>query len=176
MKRSDIDCFLNKYYEGLTSKEEEDRLLLLFKSGNVPDDLKEEQAFFLQLHGCDNVPEEKLKVLDLRLEAMIDRLEQKKNGIDERRKRRRIRLQLATATAASILLLLSLGMYTYDRNGRNEQADINEQTCARAQNAIMKFSSTLNRGIEQVDKANKNAEEIGRILDKYYCTTKSHKE
>lgn len=176
MKRSDIDCFLNKYYEGLTSKEEEDKLLWFFKNGNVPDELKEEQTFFLQLHDCDKVPEDELKALNLRLEAMIDRLEQKKNGTDERRKTRRIRLRLATAIAASILLLLSIGIYTYERNGRNEQADINEQTYAQAQNAIMKFSYTLNRGIEQVDKANKNAEEIGRVLDKYYSTTKSHKE
>ena len=70
MATKDIEKLLERYYDGLTSEEEEARIAGFFRDGDVPDSLKVEQDFFMTLHGCKTTP--LAERLDHKLGTQID--------------------------------------------------------------------------------------------------------
>lgn len=165
-----------KYYDGMATEEEEAELLRMFNEEETPECLKDEKDFFINLHNCQNATHDVPEGFEDRLGALIDRCEKDERTTKRNLSKRMSRLRVISGIAASLLLLAGMGVYLNGNGGMDEKAEMDEATYAKAQYAIMKFSSTLNKGLEQMDKAEEKTAIIGNVLDKYYGTDKNIKE
>lgn len=159
MATKDIEKLLERYYDGLTSEGEEARIAGFFTDGDVPDSLKAEQDFFMALHAGKAAGR-----LDSRLNAQIDAWSKKSGGAGRHTARRiKMKLRHVCGIAASVLVVASLGMYLHNRTSitPEEQAAL-----AQAQMAIVKFSATLNKGLDQMAYAQQKTEDLSRKINK----------
>lgn len=167
MEVNRIDDILARYYDGETTETEERELKRFFSEEEIPVHLLAEKEFFLQMAVQ---PEPKLP------EGLEDRLIHRINEWDAQEKRtlkrekrvRGIRMQWIGSVAASLLILLSVGMYIYKPNA----SPIPQDTCAtpeeaytEAQRALLLFSSTLNKGMEQVETARKTTQRMQETVN-----------
>lgn len=162
MATKDIEKLLERYYDGLTSEEEEARIAGFFRDGDVPDSLKAEQDFFMTLHGCKTTP--LAERLDRKLGTQIDAWSKKADSTGRHTARRiTMKLRHACGIAASILVVASFGAYLHNRTSitPEEQAAL-----AQAQMAIVKFSATLNKGLDQMAYAQQKTEDLNRKINK----------
>ena len=164
METSRIRKLLAKYYDGQTSEEEERELARLFASGDVPDDMAEERLFFVHLHGSNDtsgVP----YGFEERLEDMVDRLAEADGAGRSAVVPLRRRLKIVAGIAASVLLLNRVdNMHTPSVDDRI--------ALAQAQEAILKFSMTLNKGLNSMEAAGRETKAIGERMDKCLEMTK----
>lgn len=171
METDKIKRLLERYYDGRTSEEEDEKLLQLFMQEELPPDMNADKEFFLQLHNCKHSDGEMPQDLEQRLGKMIDLWDCGVRQRNTRKRNRSIKLRMTAGIAASILILASAGIYMHTAKNNADNTEVNQETYAQAQNAILKFSTTLNKGLEQVEAANKKAENIGKIINKTIDTT-----
>lgn len=158
MDANEIKVLTEKYFEGMTSVEEERLLLDYFSGDNVDASLMDDCKFFMALNGMRGMPEgdeETESRLRDRLSRQIDGWNMvEKTSI---RVARRIDLRWFGGLAASLLLVLSLGLYF---NSRQEESPITMQdtfsdprdAAAETQRALMKFSVDLNKGLDKINE------------------------
>lgn len=158
MDANEIKVLTEKYFEGMTSVEEERLLLDYFSGDNVDASLMDDCKFFMALNGMRVMPEgdeETESRLRDRLSRQIDGWNMvEKTSI---RVARRIDLRWFGGLAASLLLVLSLGLYF---NSRQEESPITMQdtfsdprdAAAETQRALMKFSVDLNKGLDKINE------------------------
>lgn len=158
MDANEIKVLTEKYFEGMTSVEEERLLLDYFSGDNVDASLMDDCKFFMALNGMRVMPEgdeEAESRLRDRLSRQIDGWNMvEKTSI---RVARRIDLRWFGGLAASLLLVLSLGLYF---NSRQEESPITMQdtfsdprdAAAETQRALMKFSVDLNKGLDKINE------------------------
>lgn len=148
MKREEIERLLSRYYDGLTTEQEEEKLTQAFRSeDNLPADLQAERALFLSLHvesvADISVPD----ALETELAALIDH---KASAF------RRHWLWWGSV-AASLLLLIGLGfgiaeMRQEVRGATPQDTFTNPEDAHRALQAIFtEMSRTWNEGMEQLE-------------------------
>ena len=162
MKVNDIEKLLVRYYDGETTEAEEKELKRFFTEQEVPTHLLAEKELFLQmtLQAEPEVPE----MLESKLSHLIDEWDtQEKRTIKVKKHTRIIRMQWIGSVAASLLILFSIGMYMY----KPEMSPTPQDTCAtpeeayaEAQKALLMFSSTIDKGVRQVETVQKTTEKI----------------
>lgn len=162
MKVSDIEKLLVRYYDGDTTEAEEKELKQFFTEEDVPAHLLAEKELFLQIAAQ---PEPKVpEGLEDKLSHQIDEWEtRERREIKVKKHTRIIRMQWIGSVAASLLILFSVGMYMYKPHTPTNQQDTcatPEEAYAEAQKALLMFSSTLNKGIKQVEAAQETTEKM----------------
>ncbi|MCR5077212.1 MAG: hypothetical protein K6A82_04140 [Prevotella sp.] len=143
---------LDRFYNGLTTEEEEDTLRSYFKGGNVDAALEKDRIFFTALQPADcPVPEG--------LESRLERQVSQWNTIETatRRNARHAGLRWVVGIAASLLLLTTIGTIAYHRQDTSKMSQEDTYTntqdaYAETSRALIKFSKTLNRGIEAAER------------------------
>lgn len=150
-KTEDIKRLLARYYDGLTTEEEENMLHIYFNGNNIDASLKDESIFFtaLQSSGCPT-PEG--------MEERISRQISQWNTLEvtTRRTIRHINLRWVVGIAASLLLLFAAGAIVYQNENKSPQTEQDTYTntkdaYAETSRALMKFSKTLNKGIDAAE-------------------------
>jgi hypothetical protein len=160
MNINQIKQLIARYYDGQTSEAEEQKLHDYFSSSDVADELKEERDFFRQTWGDIPAPDG----LEDRLSRQIDIWDKVEKSATQRT--HTASLRLIAGIAASFLILLSTGLYLCQRHSARNLAEeqnhiyMPEETYnnpkdayAETQRALTKFSETLNKGLEDVNKA-----------------------
>jgi hypothetical protein len=160
MNINQIKQLITRYYDGQTSEAEEQRLYDYFCSPDVTNELQEERDFFRQMWGDVTTPDG----LEDRLSRQIDIWDKVERSAMQRT--HTIRLHWIVGIAASFLILLSTGLYLCQRYYESDLAQqqnsiyMSEETYdnpkdayAETQRALTKFSETLNKGLEDVNKA-----------------------
>lgn len=171
MATNEIKELLARYYDGLTTEEEEARLAQLLDDGDAPGSLKAEQRFFTALHAVRSTGE-KPEGLDRRLEAQIDRWSGEADGTARHPTLRpAMRLRQACGIAASVLAVATLGTYLH---GRTSITPDEQAALAQARTALVEFSATLNKGFDQMEAAQEKTAELNRKLSKCMEMTKNN--
>ena len=160
-----INELLERYYNAQTTEAEEDELKRFFLEGQVPPQLANEKEMFMQLQsstGDGHVPVD----LEERLSKAIDKWD-----IDEqinrksRRNKRVYHLQWLGSIAASLLIMLSFGWYLYNPTpARTDTCATPEEAYMEAQKALAHFSIALNKGMQQMETAQKTTESIEKNI------------
>lgn len=173
MKELDeIKSLLNAYYEGKTTVREEKCLHEFFRQAEVPQEFAADRKLFLSLSSFKEdaeIPSE----LKSRMATCIDQWEQEERIQLPYRKRasHRILLRHCMSIAAGLFLVISIGTYLY----HHSQLDsFPEDTCtspeeayAEAQKALLLFSHSLNKGLAQVEKAEKTTGKVKEVVEKH---------
>ncbi len=176
METKDIEKLLRKYYDGLTSEAEERLLEEFFAGTDIPRELAEDREYFTALDAVrKSIPtpsglERKLNTaLDAEAANAAAHEKDAEHGAAGTQKRPARRTRLASIArqlcgmAASVAVVASLGAYLITRN--NDAAKVEQATYAQAKAAILKFSSTLNKGFAQMEKAQEKTEDVGERIN-----------
>ena len=151
IKTEDIKRLLDRYYDGKTTEEEEKTLHTYFKGSNIDASLKEERIFFtaLQSSKCP---------IPVGIEERLSRQISQWNTLEvtNRRAIRHINLRWVVGIAASLLLLFAAGAIVYQNKNKSPQTEQDTYTNAKdayaeTSKALMKFSRSLNRGIDAAE-------------------------
>ena len=152
MDTDKIRQLLDRYYDGQSSEREEQVLKDYFLQDDVPPQWATDQRLFRQLYGAD-MPA--IDGLEQRLSRQIDgwnRVEKTAN-----RRTRTIGLRWIAGIAASLLLLFAIGLLI-DRQQKQAQYAVQQDTFddprdayAETQKALMKFSESINKGLNKVE-------------------------
>lgn len=158
MDANEIKVLTEKYFEGMTSVEEERLLRDYFLGGNVDASLMDDCEFFVALNGIGTMPESDEEA-ESRLRDRLSRQIDGWNMVEKTAVRvvRRINLRWLAGVAASLLLVVFLGLYF---NSRQEEPPVTMQdtfsdprdAAAEAERALTKFSVDLNRGLDKMNE------------------------
>ena len=156
-----INELLERYYNAQTTEAEEEELKRFFLEGQVPPQLSAEKEMFLQLQSSTddaNVPEG----LEERLSKAIDRWDSDEKP---RRNKRILHLQWLGSIAASLLIMLSFGWYLYNPTpARTDTCATPEEAYMEAQKALAHFSMALNKGMRQMETAQRTTESVEKNI------------
>lgn len=163
MNINDIKKQLSLYYNGETTDQEEKELIRFFTEEDVPDELRKEKLFFSQLYKRNEM--EIPDGMDKRLESLIDSWENtEKRSRKVKRNKRFIKIEWIGSIAASILILLGIGTYLYKpyNNVATSQDTCKnpEEAYAQAQKALVLLSSTVNKGMEEMEYVSKTTTKV----------------
>lgn len=151
IKTEDIKRLLARYYDGLTTEEEENTLRTYFNSKDIDANLKEESFFFtaLQSPECPT---------PAGMEERLNRQISQWNTLEvtTRRTIRHINLRWVVGIAASLLLLFAAGAIVYQNENKSPQAEQDTyanttDAYAETSRALLKFSRSLNKGIDAAE-------------------------
>ncbi len=152
---------LARYYEGQTDEAEERELKRFFLETEVPAHLQREKEIFLALEAEAGVPQD----LEERLNRSIDAWEaEEKLAAQSVRRTRIIRLRWAMGVAASLVILFSLGIWHMQPRLPQDTCATPEEAYEHTCHALLTLSSTLNRGVEEMEKVGNTNKEIHNTL------------
>ncbi|MDD2437814.1 MAG: hypothetical protein PHG27_05565 [Massilibacteroides sp.] len=162
MDDKQIEQYLAAYYEG-TATEQEEKILddFFFQKTTLPKRWKEEQQIYLLLRESNKIelPENLQQRIELRLDAHIAK--SKRWSIS------RTGYKIA-GIAAAILLCIAVGIQL---NPPADHPDLSADTytdpheaAAAAGQALTFLSTNLNKGVEQMDDAKKEIQQINEII------------
>lgn len=161
METTELNTLLARFYDGLTTAEEEKRLHQLLHSAALPPEMDADRRFFDELY---NLPTDVPENLQMRLKRQIDGW----NAVEKTagRQARSIALRWIAGIAASLLLLFSLGLFLNERGKHPSTANLQnsypiphdtysdpQDAYAETQKALVKFSQSINKGLKTMDKA-----------------------
>jgi hypothetical protein len=151
IKTEDIKRLLDRYYDGTTTEEEEEALRTYFNGSDIDASLREESVFFTALQSSE-CP------IPTGMEGRLSRQISQWNNIEVATQRtiRHINLRWVVGIAASLLLLFATGTIVYQHENESPQAEQDTYTNAKdayaeTSKALMKFSKSLNKGIEATE-------------------------
>ena len=156
MRTDDIEILLNRYYEGVTTEEEERRLRDFFETADVPEHLKADKEMFVQMarYRDNDVPQG----LDDRLSAVIDRASAMC----------RIKLmRIIGSVAVMLCIIFALGTYTcHDDYGvtAKDTCSTPEEAAVQTERALMAFSKALKKGKSSIDRAEQTTDKANKII------------
>lgn len=160
MDVNEIKLLLGKFYKGETTSDEELNLRNYFCGDDVDACLSEEKEFFIacQKAFCPpDIDKDTFTSLNKNLSKHIDQW----NMIEKvsQRKARTISLRWIAGVAASLLIIFFFSFYINNYHQKTEQAKQNtysnpQDAYAETQRALMKFSLSLNNGLDKVNKIN----------------------
>jgi len=151
MNLKEIEALLEKFYEGATSLEEEQRLKEYFNEGNVPENLAEIQEQFVFYRQAREEMNPKIDV-EQRLSEKIDK---EKNSGSQRKKQRIY--YFVTGVAASILIFIGVYFQFIASNNSNTFAMEDtyqdpEEAYTEAKKALLLVSEKFNAGVQDFNK------------------------
>lgn len=168
MDDKQVKEWLDLFYKGETTPEEEAKLAEFFQQdAPVSDPWEVDRQLFRSL--CDPQTEELPAGLSGRLEAEIDRLAGKSS--DNRRsiaqRGRKLFYQISSA-AAVVLILIGLFLFTNKPVMRGYQKDTftdPREAAIAAQEALTQVSLNLNKGMKQVEDAQKDVDKVNEVMN-----------
>ena len=153
MDLESVEALLAKYYEGETSIEEERKLKEFFNSGNVPEEMVQEQIKFRFYadafnEGTDKAFEDKLLSSEVH-SPKINRAISFRPGI-----------RMVSAIAAGLMLLLGVSFFlkrniSFNKKNNYGTYDNPQIAYAQTKNALLLISSKLNKGNNTLSKLSK---------------------
>mgnify|MGYP000846567644 FL=1 len=151
IKTEDIKRLLDRYYDGMTTEEEENTLRTYFNSKDIDANLKEESFFFTALQSSECPTPAGMEERLSRQISQWNILE-----VTTRHTIRHINLRWVVGIAASLLLLFATGAIVYQNENKSPQTEQDTYTNAKdayaeTSKALMKFSKTLNKGIDATE-------------------------
>lgn len=151
IKTEDIKRLLDRYYDGMTTEEEEKALHTYFNGSDIDANLKEERIFFTALQSSECPTPAGMEERLSRQISQWNTLE-----VTNRRAIRHINLRWVVGIAASLLLLFAAGAIVYQSENKSPQTEQDTYTNAKdayaeTSKALMKFSKTLNKGIDATE-------------------------
>lgn len=155
---------LEKYYEGLTTAEEEEELRERMLRGDVPADMSADRELFLQMEAektqCPDAPDDLLG----RLTDLIDSEAEKERGRHESHKHPGIRHLSWWATAIAACAVLIFGI-TYLLRPASYIHEVDDPKEARVyiNMAMSQFSKAMDCGHRQMEKVGNALEKINSI-------------
>lgn len=179
MKTNEIKQLLEAFYNGETSVEQEKQLFRYFESVDIAEDLQKEKELFLALYKGENIKTP--PYLELKLNNIINDLANKDNKtpdepINAGRHKWSAKIVIISAIACAACLLLVFLVTTNIGNGdmtvsnnnivqENEKEGQLKDTFSNpedaynaAEDALMKVSTNLNKGLGQLSFAVSNIE------------------
>ena len=162
MKVDEIEKLLVRYYDGETTEAEEKELKRFFTGEEVPAHLLAEKELFLQM---SELPEPEVPIdMESKLSHLVDEWDiREKRTVKVKKHARVLRLQWIGSVAASLLILFSIGMYMYKPDMSPAPQDTcatPEEAYAEAQRALLMLSSTINKGMAQMETVETTTEKI----------------
>lgn len=158
----DIEQLLKKFYDGVSTPEEEQLLKAFFlEEEHIDDRWKADQWLFKALYEDMQMPEG----VSERLEKVIEQMD-KPHPVTNRKKR--FFLFRISGVAAVILLCIGL-FFTKYRSVESQMADTFDdpvEAALAAEKAIAFMSTHLNKGINQVSEAGQEIEKVNQVLEK----------
>jgi len=158
-----IELLLNKFYEGVSTREEERLLTEYFlNEENVDERWKDEQQLFRLLHDTQiQVPADVSK----KLEELIMQFDSPSKSIPLRRK------WYYWISSAAAVALLCIGLFFAIRKpAPPKMADTfsdPREAALVAQQTLAYMSAKLNKGINKVADANQEFEKVNQLLNKH---------
>lgn len=173
MKPDKIDKIkelLERYYQGVSTPEEEKILLRYFMEEKIPESLEEERIVFLGLHGkaAPQVPPS----LEKDLCALIDTLEREESRVAKMPDAAPSIPQFRWRSfAASIILLIGLaswGLLTYSEQPRvmTETYTDPEEAYKETERILSFVSEKLNRGIGGIERTDEELSRTRNVIRK----------
>ncbi|MEI7490581.1 MAG: hypothetical protein WCK92_04220 [Bacteroidota bacterium] len=171
MNIKEIEGLLDRYYEGETSLEEEQKLKDFFLQDEVPETLRQHQPLFRFL-----ISEAKLTLSEENQEASLDRRIERYRGetsvlsVHPGKKR----LYYLSAMAAGLVLLIGLVFLIRNEAGRKGYMENTRPSTELAYNqtkqAILMVSVGLNTGLDEVQRLKTLDNAMGQIqrINKFY--------
>ncbi|BEG99123.1 hypothetical protein [Bacteroides sedimenti] len=168
MKIFEIEKLIADFYEGKTSVEQEKELKLFFETQDVPPHLMAEKRVFLEMFFDDNeieIPPH----LEQKLSNQIDSWAEKENRTKLHQSRRIKSWYFISGIAASVCLILGIALYRPDKQEKTVLTDTytNPQDAYReTQKALLLVSNNLNKGMNQMEHAEKDVKKVNAIINK----------
>ena len=144
IKTDDMKQLLNKYYEGLTTEQEEQTLKDWLLSEDVPEEFAADRELFLQLQSAaTNEPELP--------EGFSERLEALQSAI------RKMFIAAGSVAAACLVFFIAFNHVSEKSQAANYIVEVKDPVLAREYTvmALNKFSDAFNKGYDGLEKAEK---------------------
>lgn len=156
-----LEQLIERYFEAELSVDEERELVRMLAVTEVPEHLEHDKQVILALQG---------KVEDIDHTEAMERLSQQIDvwAAEERRSIRRpriVRLWKAASVAACAILLIGVGLHLNKPSGPRDTFDNPEAAYAATREALLAFSSALNKGTDYVAMAMETSEQIGQTVE-----------
>ena len=156
-----LEQLIERYFEAELSVDEERELVRMLAVTEVPEHLEHDKQVILALQG---------KVEDIDHTEAMERLSQQIDAwaTEERRSIRRpriVRLWKAASVAACAILLIEVGLHLNKSSGPRDTFDNPEAAYAATREALLAFSSALNKGTGYVAMAMETSEQIGQTVE-----------
>jgi hypothetical protein len=169
-----IEKLLQKYFEGDTSLQEEEKLKSFFREEDVPPHLASLKDLFVSYHDQKDI-----EPLDEQFdEDLMDRIENEK-VVSMKRKRRSL-VYTISAIAAVIIVIIGISIY-FNMATRSIEDTFNDPQIAynEAKKVMLFISEKFNRGVQpvgeattKVDQGLQNLESVEKFNDGLQETTK----
>lgn len=174
MDTGEIKKLIEAFYNGETTRDEEQKLYDYFSGDNVADELQDEKILFLNMHKSD--PIETPPMLERKLEELIDRLA-KEDEIKKQPERKKLWLQIGSI-AAGLALLISAGIY-FNKTQKEINPDNpslamttitteDKEKIQKAGEALLLLSSNFNKGVSKLEAVSANLDKTNDILSKTF--------
>ena len=156
MKTDNIKILLQRYYDGDTSREEEQQLKDFFSRNDVPEDMQADKLMFEEFAsaGEPEIPSD----LNERISAVID---------TKAKKHRTTRLRIFGGIAAMLCIIFSLNAYLtrYDYAiTPKDTCKSPEEAAVQTERALIAFSKALKKGRDNIEKAEETTEKANKII------------
>lgn len=157
-KAEEIKKLLDLYYDGKTTKSQEELLYDYFDSCNVPEELSVEKELFIRLKECtQEIPYS--KYMEERFDKAIDRLQSTEVAF---RRKKKIVWQ-AIGVAASMLMFGIVSVFVYRDITRNPYEVVDPQIAyAKTEEALLLVSEKLNKIDDKFAKADDILKKISK--------------
>lgn len=150
---------LNKYYEGLTTEQEEQTLKDWLLSEDVPEEFAADRELFLQLQSAATNEPELPGGFSERLEALIDSEAQREELQKSSRQSaiRKMFIAVGSVAAACLVFFIAFNHVSEKSQAANYIVEVKDPVLAREYTvmALNKFRDALNKGYEGLEKAEK---------------------
>jgi hypothetical protein len=175
MKVDDIKRFLDAYYDGSSTPEQEEILMQYFSGDDVADELLAEKEMFLEMQEIDSnidIP----SGFEDKIVNLVDGLAQQEDRAARPMQIRKSILLWFVSAAACIALIVSAGLY-FNRqplgqgtvlahtNLKDTYTDPNV-AYEEARKALLLVSCNLNKGINQLSTVEENIDKSNEILNR----------
>lgn len=160
-----IDQFLEKFYRGDTTREEEKILSDYFAQADVPEKYAQDKKVFASLSDYEIGQSD---TFEQRVETFVDSLQAPE--VENYQPKRRTMWTKALSIAASLLIVLSIGFLAnrYAENNRNTLADTYEnpdEAYQATMDALAMFSEKYSEGMEPMKKADSHLQKTQEIIN-----------
>lgn len=162
MRIDEIERMLDRYYDGRTTESEEMELKRFFSEEEVPAHLLTEKQLFMQLSASEE-PEVPAH-LESNLNRMIDEWDhQEKQMFHLKKYKRNVWIHWVGSIAACLLIFFSVGTYIfkpYTPPTPQDTCSNPEEAYVEAQKALVMLSSTLNKGLDNIETVQNTTEKV----------------
>lgn len=149
MKREELKKLLEKYYDGETSREEEERLKNFFSGDGVFPGYEAEKEIFSHYAGSERIPVPSVDFEDRILKG-IDDLEKKQRSISLKK-----RYITVISAAAAILLLIGTYFVFFNKEAQKDTFSDPQLAYAETMKILNEVSVKLNKATEALKPLNK---------------------